>query len=675
MFHVFIPTVFLFFLMSPEQTADLSQQQEMAALLSKNLLTSLLIGGSVLGVLIASSFSRHGKIIQRIVLATFFFLPWMVRFFCGGYAYDTRFALLSKLSDLTVFTCCCFLLGQIFARLSSSVTKICLGIAIFTLSGLAFTLLGLHRIFPRPTSITNLVFVILVGYLVLKNVRTNPLQFLGKESLLGAFVILLFVYCFSHFLFAPLPPDADITSMGEMLGYLFQGQNLNKVDTGFGEQWALRYPAGFASLALVLSHSLNIRASEAMLLFWYFSFFVLVFGLISLGSEFSLNPFLIALFSLNAAITGWFGLRGGQVHEMLAYALGVAHLTLVLRKKWLASALCLGASIVIHPIIALPFCLVFATLALRDYSREQLGTILEAGVVLLLCVGYIGFLGLGPSSTPSQPQILLFELSPQIFFSNILKYLNEDTFGYAIFLLAIAIFSVFFWKKSPRSLFIFYPWFLGCILIDGLFGHTHWAARFQKSFNLIGIWILSVGMSQRLWDVLWESLRVRFPAWNKRIFSGAHALGIAGLLLFWIRVAGPNSVILPSPIFTRHATIRMGRFVEENTPKNSLIYFTRFAAGNTWDNLSILRGDSSRNTVQGRIFDHHIKRGQIKSRDPVNACLQYDAIGLAECLKRFGVNYLLVETEDSPQDKAEMRKIPLILERQVAGVYLFRLRL
>ena len=48
---------------------------------------------------------------------------------------------------------------------------------------------------------------------------------------------------------------------------------------------------------------------------------------------------------------------------------------------------------------------------------------------------------------------------------------------------------------------------------------------------------------------------------------------------------------------------------------------------------------------------------------------------MAECLKRFGVNYLLVETEDSPQDKAEMRKIPLILERQVAGVYLFRLRL
>jgi len=119
-------------------------------------------------------------------------------------------------------------------------------------------------------------------------------------------------------------------------------------------------------------------------------------------------------------------------------------------------------------------------------------------------------------------------------------------------------------------------------------------------------------------------------------------------------VAAPNSVILPSPIFTRHATIRMGRFIQENSPSNSLIYFTRFAAGNTWDNLGILRGDSSRNTVQGRIFDHHIKIGQIKSREPVNACLTYNAIGMRDCLKRFGVNYLLVETEDSLQDRTEM---------------------
>src|SRR5437773_3666333 len=194
--------------MLAEQTMDMFQQQEMTSLLSKSLSTSLLIGGAILGVLIAFSFSKKKKLPQRIVLAIFFFLPWTVRFFSSGYAYDTRFALLSKLSDLTAFTCCCFLLGRIFIGISNAVTKICVGIAILTLSGLAFTFLGLHRIFPRPTSITNLVFVILVGYLVLKNVRTNPLQFLGKESLLGAFVILLFVYCFSHFLFAPLPPDA-----------------------------------------------------------------------------------------------------------------------------------------------------------------------------------------------------------------------------------------------------------------------------------------------------------------------------------------------------------------------------------------------------------------------------------------------------------------------------------
>jgi len=659
--------------MLPEQTMDMFQQQEMTSLLSKNLSTSLLIGGSILGVLVAFSFFKKGKLPQRIVLAIFFFLPWMVRFFSGGYAYDTRFALLSKLSDLTTFTCCCFLLGRIFIGLSNTVTKICVGIAILTLSGLAFTFLGLNSIFPQPSSITNLIFVTLMAYMTLKNVPTNPLRFLGKRPLLAAFVILIFAYSFSHFLFVPLPPDADITSMGEMLGYLFQGQSLNKVATGFGEDWVLRYPAGFPSLAFVLSHLLNIRASEAMLLFWYLSFFLFIFTLISLGREFSLNPFLIALFSLNGAITGWFGLRGGQVHEMLGYALGVAHLTLLLEKKWLASALCLGASIVIHPIIALPFCVVFATFVLRDYSKEQPGAILQGVVVVLVCVGYIGFLGLGASSTLSQPQILLSELSSSIFVSNILKYFNEDTFGYGIFLIAIPVSSIFFSKEWSRSLFVLYPWFLGCILIDGLFGHTHWAARFQKSFNLIGIWILSVTLTQRLWDVLWQSLKKRFHSWNRRIFTGAYATGMGGLLLFWIHVAAPNSVILPSPIFTRHATIRMGRFIQENSPSNSLIYFTRFAAGNTWDNLGILRGDSSRNTVQGRIFDHHIKIGQIKSREPVNACLTYNAIGMRDCLKRFGVNYLLVETEDSLQDRTEMRKIPLTLEHQVAGTYLFRL--
>jgi len=61
--------------MLAEQTMDMFQQQEMTSLLSKNLSTSLLIGGSILGVLIAFSFAKKGKLPQRIVLAIFFFLP------------------------------------------------------------------------------------------------------------------------------------------------------------------------------------------------------------------------------------------------------------------------------------------------------------------------------------------------------------------------------------------------------------------------------------------------------------------------------------------------------------------------------------------------------------------------------------------------------------------------
>src|SRR5438132_3775442 len=189
--------------MLAEQTMDMFQQQEMTSLLSKNLSTSLLIGGSILAVLIALSFFKKGKLPQRIVLAIFFFLPWMVRFFSGGYAYDTRFALLSKLSDLTTFTCCCFLLGRIFIGLSNTVTKICVGIAILTLSGLALTFLGLNSVFPQPSSMTNLIFVALMACLILRNIPANPLRFVGKQPLLAVFVIVAFTYCFSHFLFVP----------------------------------------------------------------------------------------------------------------------------------------------------------------------------------------------------------------------------------------------------------------------------------------------------------------------------------------------------------------------------------------------------------------------------------------------------------------------------------------
>src|SRR5437773_12129598 len=107
--------------MLAEQTMDMFQRQEMTSLLSKNLSTSLLIGGAILGVLIAFSFSKKGKLPQRIVLAIFFFLPWTVRFFSSGNAYDTGFALLWKLSDLTAFTCFCFLVGRIFIVISIAV--------------------------------------------------------------------------------------------------------------------------------------------------------------------------------------------------------------------------------------------------------------------------------------------------------------------------------------------------------------------------------------------------------------------------------------------------------------------------------------------------------------------------------------------------------------------------
>jgi hypothetical protein len=295
-------------------------QPEIVGLILKNVVT-LVIAGLTLILATAVPSPQKRMIAQRIALGVFLLLPWMVRFFYGGYAYDTSLALLSELSDIAILSYCCFLLGHSLTVASCPAVKVSVGVAVLTLASLLFTVLGLNSIYPQPRSITNVIFILLMGYLMLKKLPTDPLKVLIKHSFVFLFVVLLFLYCFHGFLLVPSPPDADMTSMGEMLGYLFQGQSLTKVATGFGEEWVLRYPAGFPSLAFVSSHLLNIRASEVLLLFWYLSFFLFVLSLIALGRKFSLNPFVIALFSLNGAITGWFGLRGGQAHEMLTYSL------------------------------------------------------------------------------------------------------------------------------------------------------------------------------------------------------------------------------------------------------------------------------------------------------------------------------------------------------------------
>src|SRR5712691_10551075 len=257
-----IKKFFSFFSIPDVHPLMFQQSQEIIGLLSKNILTSLLIAGLV--VMILSTLpAQTRKTAQRIGLAIFLFLPWMVRLICDGYAYDTPLALLSQLSDILIFTYGCFLLGQTLTGLSSPVAKVSVGIAILTLLGLLFTFLGLNGISPQPSFVTNFIFVSVMAYLILKKVPDDPVKIHAKQYSTAFFAVLLFAYCCSHFLLVPSPPDADMTSVGEMLGYLFQGQNLNKVATGFGEEWVLRYPAGFPSLAYIISHLLNIRASEA----------------------------------------------------------------------------------------------------------------------------------------------------------------------------------------------------------------------------------------------------------------------------------------------------------------------------------------------------------------------------------------------------------------------------
>jgi hypothetical protein len=129
-------------------------------------------------------------------------------------------------------------------------------------------------------------------------------------------------------------PDADITLMTEITGYLIQGQNLLSVSSGVGDEiYSAAYPAGLPALMWLHSHLLNIRASESVLLLWVMPYPLVVFSLIRLAGLLGLNIYIVALFSLNLSLTGMFGLAGGQVQELLVYALGIAVVIASIQEK------------------------------------------------------------------------------------------------------------------------------------------------------------------------------------------------------------------------------------------------------------------------------------------------------------------------------------------------------
>ena len=605
------------------------------------------------------------------------------------YSYDTQFSFISLMWDVCVLLYIFYKVAIIFGKYKKTESDgITLGLSIFCYVSLFLTLIGVNQFLN--TGLFVFIHFLLSLYL-LWEIWNKGFSLINLD-ITTSIVVVISLVPFLPYIFSPAPPDADITTMSEMLGYLYQGQSLSHVETGvIDEYFAIRYPAGLVSIGFFSSFLLNVRSSEVLLILWIISFVILVLNMSKLGKEFKINPFVISILCINPVMTGLHGLHGGQVQEILTYAIGIGMINSLLQKRYIHAATCLAAALMIHPIVALPFGIVFfyetmLLLLQKKFSQSFIGSIL-----VILPVIYLIGLNLGDQLYISQPQILLEELTIRIFESNIIRYIQSDTSGlyWLIFMIPISFFKRFdeflieynaqtkilqrttrlIDDKQLKPYFYITFWFLGGCIIDGLFGHTHWGARFQGSFSIIGVWVISAGIAL---TVLSEKY---FK--NMRLVKLAT---ISGSFLFLIHNGTVGFSLIPVSSFTTHSNIRMGRLIEEKLPLNILIANIRPPEDSASFGF-MARGDTSRNTITARIGEHQIRSGNIVSRSADSldkwgnrveiVCPKKIPSFFIKCIKNMNVTHILLDSRPNSYSYSEKFTMKPIIK--VGETYLFKL--
>ncbi len=608
-------------------------------------LTLIIICLTLLFIIIPKKFQKYYLL---TIMFLFFITPFLMRTFFM-YAYDTPLGLLSIIADITILLIIFYKIGDFFINTSNSINKLTLGLVFVLLISFFSVFLKLNYLLNRPTIIihfivTTTVIIIFVGNKILKDELNFPSIFNFLKSLLKPeYLILLLVILLplAPYLFTPAPPDADITTQSEIMGYIFQGKTLHHASTGYYDEWFfIRYPAGLSSFGWGIAQLLNLRASEALLLIWFLSYFLLIMAIRNLARLFKLNIFIILLFSLNLTITGYYGLTGGQVQEMLAYFLGLQMIYFLITKKINLALLILSAGIIVHPIVSLPFLLVFLVNFMKNIiKKERHFHFIWGGIILCLSIIYIIWLGSGQTLYLSQPAMLLKDLTPTIFINNLLRWLNNDTFYLSFFFifLFLALFGYkYYWQEKEKQffpLFLLITWFLGANLINGLFGSTapyHFTATFQASFSVIGIWILSVGLGYKI-------LITHFPQFQKSFFIL--------FILIWLFFLAPGFHLTPVSVFINHSDIRMCRYLEKIIKKDDLVAnITPISQewGTDRNYYSFIRGNSRANTLFARIGAHEIKNGKILNKSFNSILALSDINQMIVELRKKNINYLLI---------------------------------
>jgi len=560
------------------------------------------------------------------------------------YTYDTSFALIFIVIDLLFILISLHFIGYILDK-NKRITYL------YFSDGLSFIILlssisvsfNLNYYIGLPSYYLYIFsFFFLIFWFVYKfkkeNFNINKLNFIY-------FIILLTP--FSLYFFVPAPPDADITTISEIIGYLFQGANLFHAQTGISDSWIfIRYPNGLPSVAWIYSHLLNIRSSEILLLFWFLSYFLLIFNLAKLGKHLGLPIFIIIIFSLNTTINGRFGLTGGQLQEILSYALGIAMIKNLIIKKNVASTINISAAILTHPIVSIPFLIIYFFYMLFKYAnvrfiKKNITEIFTYFLIFTYPILYYLYLSLGYTENISIIHEAISNVNVKKFFYEMYRNIQSDTFGFAFFILII--FYAFRKNIINKDFFIIsLLWFLGSILIDGFF-RSHNAGPSSGSFSIIGLWILSISI---FFKILYEQLRI-----------GNKYIKLTLVLITYLFICFPSININYFSVFTTHAEIKISRYIEKNLTNDDLIVNVR--PPNEWGPWNFVRGNTGKHTTYGRMSEHQIKKGIIREGPNFLEC--YNNINsnnnsktfessLFLCLKSKGATHLLIMSRHSAEE-------------------------
>jgi hypothetical protein len=496
---------------------------------------------------------------------------------CFGYSYDIPFiGPWFQYSDFAGFILACYWVGHFFWK-GEDVRwqKIAAGFTtMHFFAMIIYFTFGFPNVSLKWTEITSLFFVFGLSAVTFLNQRNLFVGFRSNVPLYRnrrIYVLLLLAMPILVYFGSAAPPDNNIVQSSDLLGFAVNSPGLLHAHTGFGDEvWQIRYPAGIVGAVWLPSFLLASRSVEGSFIMWVFSWTLYVLAFASLSKRFGVPVWLAAILCVNWTVTGNAALHGGQIQELLAYSLGVFSVLWILSEEYLFAGLAVFSAVVLQPIVGLPFLVTAAVFSIYFLSKNTWNmckSLIAPSLLSAASIIYIVYVGHNPGNiNPSQPAILLSELTASLFVQNILRWFQSDSLG-IWWVSALGVAVLIAQKKIKRlEMVVFFGWLLGAALIDGAFGATKWMVRFQSNYSSIVLWQLG-----------WAGFAVFVVSRFERYAKWAKNSLVAVLMLCWVAVNGFSLGFTwkPVSVFVNHSDVHLMRLADGILPKGAKIFNMR----------------------------------------------------------------------------------------------------